>query len=261
MWLFFWSHIAPQLLQDIKHQDTNAFIKHFKPHHIHRKDAFGNSLLHLAILYESQDITNLLITKTKIDLDHGNQTGFNALHFAVIKNQLQTCVLLIKHQANINAQSKTGLTAFMLATKPALMNIAELLFQSGADHLKPDYEGMPPIYMAAAYGNIDLIKRLFDLGVDPSAKANNGFEPICIAAYHLHFDVVSLIEKQFHQQRKNRLTLKKRTHQALRDKPFITFFEIEKPQAKSIKKFTLFGFNDNNETNASNDVLAPYSFT
>lgn len=252
MWLYFWSNIKPQLLNDIKRHDFDAFKAHFKTNHVHQRDAFGNSLLHLAILYNSHLIAHLLISTTNINLNLGNKSGFKALHFAVIKNQPQTCELLIKHQAKINTQSHTGITPFFLATLPHLITIAQLLIQHGADYLKPDYQGVTPLYMAAAYDNIYLIKVLFDLGVDPSAKANNGFEPICIAAYHLHFDVVSLIEKQFHQQRKNRLTYKKRPLQSLDDSPGIVPFEIETPPPKRIKPFSLFGSNDNNETTQSN---------
>jgi ankyrin repeat protein/glyoxylase-like metal-dependent hydrolase (beta-lactamase superfamily II) len=171
---------------------------------ISRKDASGNTPLHIAAARGSSPITELLIsegadidaTNTELntplhaaiqngrddisklliengaDLNKHNASGYTPLHSAALNNRRAVAEALISKGADIESQSQQQYTPLgLIARSTESFEVAELLVQKGANINARDAAGRTPLNNAVLYSS----DRIIDLLLDH--KAEIGLEP------------------------------------------------------------------------------------
>jgi serine/threonine-protein phosphatase 6 regulatory ankyrin repeat subunit B len=124
----------------------------------------NNRPIHVAANKGFTEIILMLIEKgvsvNTIGVDH-----YTALHFAVLKEHVDTVNLLIAHKANINAVDAKGLAPMHLASKHhGNMEIIRALIEAGADvNLKSTEDNCTALTYAAKEGYIEATKKLINV--------------------------------------------------------------------------------------------------
>lgn len=73
-------------------------------------DEYGNTILHYAVMKNNLETAVFLIEEGIVDIDHQNTAGSVALHFAVMKDSIEMTRLLIEKGADIHLKDKKGLS-------------------------------------------------------------------------------------------------------------------------------------------------------
>ena len=110
-----------------------------QPELISEKDKYEFSILHGAVMSESEELIKFLI-KNGADVNAKNDEGITPLHIVLYPEIAQ---ILIAHGAVINAVSKNGDTPLhvMAAEGDQTLDVVELLLENGADKSIKDKQG------------------------------------------------------------------------------------------------------------------------
>jgi ankyrin repeat protein len=175
------------------------------------EDDDGNSALMLAVSRGDVELVKLALARHP-DVNHSNEVGATALHFAI--DDAAKTKLLLDAGANPNVEDRLGLTPLQLAAgrddgaavvelllahganakrvdarvggSPA--SAASLLFTRGADPQTPT-----ALAVAANRGNVDVMRMLIAHGVDLNGRAELGMTPLMWAAQMGHPEAVALL--------------------------------------------------------------------
>lgn len=162
-------------------------------------------------VYEIHDMTNLLmyaidkhyvdIVKTcleqgLVDPNYPNSSGMMALHFAVIKEDVEMARLLLEAKADPNfpdpiVQEHTPLHLAIKNNKN--VELAKLLLASGAD---ANYH-VQPLIIAIQQQRPDMVEILLEKKADPNAiELETGFVPLLWAIQKNNPQIINLLLKQ-----------------------------------------------------------------
>ncbi len=102
-----------------------------------KRNRFGGNALIPAAHMGHVDAVRLLLTKSKIDVDHINNQGWTALLEAVILSDggpthVEIVRLLVRHGAGVNIADKDGVTPLAHARRRGYAAIARILEEAGA---------------------------------------------------------------------------------------------------------------------------------
>jgi ankyrin repeat protein len=126
---------------------------------VHRRNAFGWTLLHLSAFGGNVATTELLLKKgAAIDARAGSHFRNTPLQTALLSNQYATAKILLEH---------------------------------GADALVRQSKGFTPMHEGAISGRIDILQLLLDHGAEINSVADNGQTPLAEAIRGKHEDVVA----------------------------------------------------------------------
>jgi hypothetical protein len=169
-------------------------------------DEYGNTLLHMAILYdwrwESREVqvayVKFLVSKGS-DVNAKGKNGKTPLHSAVCcQDKKDVCVelaeLLVSEGADVNAKDDSGYTALHYAVYYNFayrgvncenFDVVKFLVSKGADVNAKNDKGDTPLHYAASYyrepekqqRKEEIYKYLVSEGADENAKNNEGFSP------------------------------------------------------------------------------------
>jgi ankyrin repeat protein len=118
-----------------------------------------------------QDIESVrLILKNKENINQQHPDGSTALHWAVLRDNLELADMLIQSGANVNQPDQVGATPLWVATyigSPALVNS---LLKAGANPNLPLALGETPLMTAASIGSLEIVNALLSAGADANAK-------------------------------------------------------------------------------------------
>ncbi|RWS28261.1 ankyrin repeat domain-containing protein [Leptotrombidium deliense] len=109
--------------------------------HVNYSDIYGNSALHLAVLYNHINIIELLLQKGA-NVNKKNRYDRTPLHFAAFNMAINVVTLLLEYGASSSQQDIEGNTALMLAVlynrKCLLLNdvCTQLLIATSCDEWK-----------------------------------------------------------------------------------------------------------------------------
>jgi ankyrin repeat protein len=137
---------------------------------VNAKDRDCRSALHHAVRLKSDDvmsdIINLLLS-ANIKPELFNNSGYCALHEAVLNQNVKAIELLANNPENAKIVDKRGLNSLHLISKNNLneksLEIIKLLQNSGIDIDAGDENGNPVIIYAIENNQIELVKTLIDL--------------------------------------------------------------------------------------------------
>lgn len=124
------------------------------------RNTTGRTPLIVASQFKSADIVNLLLAVPEIDVNHADQMGKTALHFAA-----------------------------ELGTE----DIVRALLQHNADPDPKDNEDETPLFLAAKNGSVPVVKMLQKAGANPNHICNNGAHALGAARTEGHGDVAQVL--------------------------------------------------------------------
>jgi ankyrin repeat protein len=99
-----------------------------------------------------------------------SKSGFNALAFAVAKNDVASARALIGAGLDPNFTLPSGNKLLMMAMAYGHTEVAGTLLDAGADIRATDRAGSTPLHVAAQAGNLVLVKQLLEKGADPNVR-------------------------------------------------------------------------------------------
>ncbi|XP_075465190.1 nuclear factor NF-kappa-B p105 subunit isoform X3 [Ascaphus truei] len=133
-------------------------------------DRHGNSALHLACKEgDAQTLSVLLKHEKMIEITNlPNNDGLNAIHIAIIENNMPCLRLMISAGADVNAQEqKSGRSALHLAVEQDNISLAGCLLLEGDAHVdSTTYDGSTPLHIASGKGSTKLAALLKAAGAD-----------------------------------------------------------------------------------------------
>ncbi|XP_026108273.1 tonsoku-like protein isoform X1 [Carassius auratus] len=115
---------------------------------IHRRNHFGETKLHLAVMKgDIQDIKDLITAGASVNTP--DYAGWTPLHEAVQRNKYDVTEILLKAGAKVNCRGLNGITPLHDAIYCQYYKIVELLLKYGADPLSKCDRGKTPMDMTA----------------------------------------------------------------------------------------------------------------
>ena len=113
------------------------------------------------------------LARTQKLIDKGaniSQSGWNALHYATVKNQLPVMKLLLAKGAAIDEVNPDGDTALMLAVRRGNIEVIQTLINGGADPTASNFKAQNSIEIAREKGNAQLAQALEKIARERRAK-------------------------------------------------------------------------------------------
>ncbi|KAK9746233.1 Ankyrin repeats (3 copies) [Popillia japonica] len=150
------------------------------------QDEDGCTLLHLVageVAGEGDEKLTKLLLEKDAEIDVQDRQGLTPLHYAAMKNCLNTASLLLLTPeggkgANPNIQDKNGDTPLHLSAKNNYIHMTELLLANGAVCNVENEDGRTPLYFAVLTGNPNIVRLLLDDAADVHIFDNNGLTPL-----------------------------------------------------------------------------------
>lgn len=153
----------------------------------------GGSVVEAAMQGNRGAVRALL--KDGADVNSAQADGMTALHWAVMKDDLELAKILLYAGANVKATTRLGgYTPLLMASKNGDAAIIETLIKSGAETNSSTSNGTTPLMLAAASGKADAVKALIDNGADVNAQENAKNETaLTFAAAYGRADVIRVL--------------------------------------------------------------------
>ncbi len=159
---------APKILSD-------TFIEHLEKYNISQDSL--NSLLPLAILFNSENLVQYLIKKG-VDLNQISDDGVPLLTMAVENNRPKIVSILLQAGANPNIQDPSGNTPLHEAVNKNNHEIIKMLLNAGANKnltmtLFISGFTLTPLQLAELYRNthVDIDPQIIELLKEPSTSS------------------------------------------------------------------------------------------
>ncbi len=114
--------------------------------------------------------------------DAQDYNGFNALHYAVANNHVDTVLILLRAGANVNQLGINGDAPLHAAVSSRNLVAIELLLNAGADVNQPDTNGDTPLHAAASSSrNPGAIELLLTAGANINQPGYHSRTPLMAA--------------------------------------------------------------------------------
>jgi hypothetical protein len=120
--------------------------------------------------------------------------GWDALHYAVFKEDISITRYLLVRGANPNARDAEGFTTLHIAARTNNRELIMILIDHGADiHAETVYH-WTPLHDACLVGNLDTALALIERGADIEATTDENKKPIDIAKENGHEELVAVLK-------------------------------------------------------------------
>ena len=134
-----------------------------------------------------------------IDINKKDKFGYSAIHIAMVKNLPDMVKILIDSGINLNLQNNEGITGLHCAAIYNNFSLADLLLRHGADLSIEDKYGNQPLWTATFNDKgrnerREMIKLFLKYGADVNHKNNVDKSPkdiVLIAGYKNLEDIIS----------------------------------------------------------------------
>jgi ankyrin repeat protein len=137
-----------------------------------------------------------LMGKKQEFLNQKNSEGQSLLHVAAIFDQDEIVRLLLQNQANVGVKDNEGYQPLHLAAKYGSLKAARVLLQSKSPTEAQGPYKRTPMHMAAHSGQVEVVKLLIEFGADINAAASSddsNTTPLIEAVWKEHLNVVALL--------------------------------------------------------------------
>ncbi|XP_037390095.1 transient receptor potential cation channel subfamily A member 1b [Pygocentrus nattereri] len=137
-----------------------------EPELLKSRDESGASLLHHATANGNLEVIRLIVTTVgPEELNAQDDQGQTPLHWAVEKNQEESCSLLLELGADPNILSMALMSPLHLAVSRECNNLVQLLVSSGRVDVNLEGDlGNTPVMMACSHNNCQALHILFEYG-------------------------------------------------------------------------------------------------
>ena len=172
-----------------------ALSDHLMMVDINAKDKFGDTLLHVAVDRNWEELVRLLLQKGA-DQFETDEEGLNPFHRAVTRDKKSLVELFLA--AGMPVATKTHLTeriAVHLAASRGFSELARRLLNVDPSSInEADTNGMTALHFAAVEGQAEVVGILFGFdGIQPNKVALGGNTALHLAVREGYADVVSLL--------------------------------------------------------------------
>ena len=137
-------------------------------------DIYGNTLFTLVARQGDLRVVRELLLEHGADINHGNNAGYTALHWAAYEGHVDVVKLLLKHGADINRGNHNGTAALSLAAYSGQTDVVKLLLKHGADINFQDSYGRTALMNAVSSGWGETANLLLEHGADINLRDNHG---------------------------------------------------------------------------------------
>ncbi|XP_056322142.1 ankyrin repeat domain-containing protein 55 [Danio aesculapii] len=166
---------------------------------INHQDNEGMTALHWACFHNRPEHSQALLQKgadpTLVDKDFKT-----ALHWAVQSGSRLMCSLILEHNLGssvINYDDENGKTCVHIAAAAGFSDIIYELSRIPETNLQAlDVDERTPLHWAAAAGKDDCVQVLLELGVEPSPRDINENTPLTYAMYCGHTACIKLLSTE-----------------------------------------------------------------
>lgn len=117
-----------------------------------------------AMRREMDQLRELLVSETTLDINVPGRNGTPALHWVVRYGDAATAAWLLGAGADVNRASLYGVRPLHLAIENGHVDLLRQLLQANADPEAPTLAGEPPLLLAAALGDVASIDLLLEYG-------------------------------------------------------------------------------------------------
>ena len=149
-----------------------------------------------AVMQGERDIVREFL-RQGVDVNAAQGDGMTALHWAAVKEDVETAKMLLYAGANVKATTRLGaFTPIFLAAKTGNPAMLETLVDASSDVNVATSMGVTPLMMVAASGNLDAVNLLLDRGADINAEEMKGRTPLMFAAAYNRADVIDVLANQ-----------------------------------------------------------------
>ncbi|KAL7928911.1 ankyrin repeat-containing domain protein [Trichoderma chlorosporum] len=165
--------------------------------HVHLSSGF--TLIHFAMMHESDVLKVLLEFRKDIDLEKRSDDGETPLIFAARKGHAENIKLLIRAGADINVMDEDGYSALSYAARGLLpLDIAELLLSQPEIKINMVFEALGTALMLACYEPVpEMVTKLLAHGADPNISARcRDYDTALKAACKHQFDKKGIVNKE-----------------------------------------------------------------
>ena len=158
-------------------------------------DEDGDNCLTLAAYFGYVEIVRYLVAFPEVDVNHAEEEGYTALHFAGQENQPAVVEVLIDAGADVEAiEDDRGRTPLLLASLSGALDCVKLLVRAGAGVCVTDNEGDTCLILAAYFGRIETVRYLLCMPeVDVDHSSTEGFTALHVSGQKLFPEVVQVL--------------------------------------------------------------------
>lgn len=163
--------------------------------YLNKEDYNGNNALHLAILHNNIDIVDVLIN-AGIDLNEPNDYGKYPLILSIKEGYPDLAKKLIDSGAKVRISDNRDITPLILSIQNEYLDLAEKLIDSGAKVRITDNRDHTPLMWASKKGYAELAKKLIDNNANVYEKyyrSSSSINSLDMAAYFGNSGVVKQI--------------------------------------------------------------------
>ncbi|KAK9765884.1 ATP-dependent RNA helicase [Basidiobolus ranarum] len=151
-----------------------SYLCSLRPVKLDHKDDEGQTALHYACNFGQVKAAKLLI-QAGADVNVKNNEGMTPLIIVAYNGFVSLSTLLLKHgKAKINSRDSTSKSALMMASYAGHFGVVEALIKYKASVDLTDKFGWSALMLAAFSGQHAICSRLLTAGADPSIEALNG---------------------------------------------------------------------------------------
>ena len=119
-------------------------------------------------------IVESFLKRNNMNINHVDNDGYAALHYACAKGTRDIVKMLIAHGADVSLASNKGVTPLHLAAKTGSKEIIKMLVDEGADINVTDDSGESVIIYGIKSGRTDAVRFMKELGADVTLADNEG---------------------------------------------------------------------------------------
>jgi ankyrin repeat protein len=124
-----------------------------------------------------------MLVEAGANLDHKNERGETALHFAVYCNNAESVQFLLDKKADVNAiATDVGFSCLHAASRRGYIEGIKLLLEAGANVNHQDHRERLALHHAILFSKINVAELLLDYGADLLVQDSDGMAPLDYAA-------------------------------------------------------------------------------
>lgn len=158
------------------------------------RDESGRTPLHWAASTGKRDLCEILLQRTKTDVNAVEGRGKAPIHLAIAHGRDDIVETLLRHRANVMATSDGSWTPLHNACEQGNVKVVRLLLDAGANVNARLLNGMTPLHIAAQAGHLDVVQCLLNRKeTKRTARDSFGITPFLRAAQNKRRDIVNLL--------------------------------------------------------------------